>query len=86
MGYDQEYEPGNQVGWDDHTEVGLHTQTARVADRRIHGLLTTLKSRGMLDDTRLREVVTIPALAPDQEHRTQHQQTSSRVLPCRARQ
>ncbi len=47
-----EYGPGNEVGWDAHSElIRLHTKTARMVDRPIYGLLTDLKSRGMLDDT-----------------------------------
>jgi hypothetical protein len=47
-----EYGPGNEVGWDAHTElIRLHTRTAQQVDRPIAGLLTDLKSRGLLDDT-----------------------------------
>jgi hypothetical protein len=49
-----EYGPGNEVGWDAHSElVRLHTRTALAVDKPIAGLLTDLKSRGLLDDTLL---------------------------------
>ena len=47
-----EYGPGNEVGWDAHNElIRLHTRTAQQVDRPIAGLLTDLKSRGLLDET-----------------------------------
>jgi hypothetical protein len=47
-----EYGPGNEVGWDAHSElIRLHTRTALQVDRPIAGLLTDLKSRGLLEDT-----------------------------------
>ncbi len=47
-----EYGPGNEVGWDAHTElIRLHTRTAQQVDRPIAGLLTDLKTRGLLDET-----------------------------------
>ena len=47
-----EYGPGNEVGWDAHSElVRLHTRTALAVDQPIAGLLTDLKSRGLLDET-----------------------------------
>ena len=47
-----EYGPGNEVGWDAHSElIRLHTKTARMVDRPIYGLLTDLKARGLLRDT-----------------------------------
>lgn len=47
-----EYGPGNEVGWDAHSElVRLHTRTALAVDKPIAGLLTDLKSRGLLEDT-----------------------------------
>ena len=47
-----EYGPGNEVGWDAHSElIRLHTKTARMVDRPIYGLLTDLKARGLLEDT-----------------------------------
>jgi len=47
-----EYGPGNEVGWDAHTElIRLHTRTALQVDRPIAGLLTDLKARGLLDET-----------------------------------
>lgn len=47
-----EYGPGNEVGWDAHSElIRLHTKTARMVDQPIAGLLTDLKSRGLLKDT-----------------------------------
>ncbi|MBM3788082.1 MAG: DUF1501 domain-containing protein [Acidobacteria bacterium] len=49
-----EYGPGNEVGWDAHSElIRLHTRTAKQVDRPIAGLLTDLKSRGLLEDTLL---------------------------------
>ena len=46
------YGPGNEVGWDAHSElVRLHTRTAGHVDRPIAGLLKDLRSRGLLDDT-----------------------------------
>ncbi len=47
-----EYGPGNEVGWDAHSElIRLHTKTAMMVDRPIYGLLTDLKARGLLRDT-----------------------------------
>ena len=47
-----EYRPGNEVGWDAHSElIRLHTRTARQVDVPIAGLLKDLKSRGLLNDT-----------------------------------
>ncbi|MFN7918699.1 MAG: DUF1501 domain-containing protein [Bryobacteraceae bacterium] len=47
-----EYGPGNEVGWDAHSElIRLHTRTALAVDKPISGLLTDLKSRGLLKDT-----------------------------------
>jgi hypothetical protein len=47
-----EYRPGNEVGWDAHSElVRLHTRTALQVDQPIHGLLTELKAHGLLKDT-----------------------------------
>ncbi|MFN0165869.1 MAG: DUF1501 domain-containing protein [Bryobacteraceae bacterium] len=47
-----EYGPGNEVGWDAHSElIRLHTRTALMVDKPIAGLLTDLKSRGLLKDT-----------------------------------
>jgi hypothetical protein len=47
-----EYGPGNEVGWDAHSElIRLHTRTALQVDRPIAGLLQDLKARGLLDDT-----------------------------------
>ncbi len=47
-----EYGPGNEVGWDAHSElIRLHTKTARMVDQPLAGLLTDLKSRGLLKDT-----------------------------------
>jgi hypothetical protein len=47
-----EYGPGNEVGWDAHSElIRLHTRTARMVDKPIAGLLTDLKARGLLRDT-----------------------------------
>jgi Protein of unknown function (DUF1501) len=47
-----EYGPGNEVGWDAHAElIRLHTRTALMVDKPIAGLLTDLKSRGLLEDT-----------------------------------
>ncbi len=49
-----EYGPGNEVGWDAHSElVRLHTRTALAVDKPIAGLLTDLKARGLLDETLL---------------------------------
>ena len=46
------YGPGNEVGWDAHSElVRLHTKTARHVDVPIAGLLKDLKARGLLKDT-----------------------------------
>ncbi len=47
-----EYGPGNEVGWDAHSElVRLHTRTALQVDQPIAGLLYDLKARGLLKDT-----------------------------------
>ncbi|MBK9167135.1 MAG: DUF1501 domain-containing protein [Bryobacterales bacterium] len=47
-----EYGPGNEVGWDAHSElVRLHTRTALMVDKPIAGLLTDLKAHGLLEDT-----------------------------------
>jgi arylsulfatase A-like enzyme len=47
-----EYGPGNEVGWDAHSElIRLHTKTARMVDQPIAALLTDLKARGLLKDT-----------------------------------
>ncbi len=47
-----EYGPGNEVGWDAHSElIRLHTRTAWMVDKPISGLLADLKSRGLLEDT-----------------------------------
>jgi hypothetical protein len=47
-----EYGPGNEVGWDAHSElIRLHTRTAKMVDKPISGLLADLKSRGLLADT-----------------------------------
>ena len=47
-----EYGPGNEVGWDAHSElIRLHTRTALQVDQPIHGLLTDLKAHGLLNDT-----------------------------------
>ena len=47
-----EYGPGNEVGWDAHSElIRLHTRTALQVDQPIAGLLTDLKARGLLEDT-----------------------------------
>lgn len=47
-----EYGPGNEVGWDAHSElIRLHTRTALMVDKPIAGLLTDLKARGLLRDT-----------------------------------
>ena len=47
-----EYRPGNEVGWDAHSElIRLHTRTAQQVDQPIHGLLTDLKAHGLLQDT-----------------------------------
>ena len=44
--------PGNEVGWDAHSElIRLHTRTALQVDQPIHGLLTDLKAHGLLEDT-----------------------------------
>ena len=38
-----EYGPGNEVGWDAHSElIRLHTRTALMVDKPIAGLLTDL--------------------------------------------
>src|SRR6266700_7059593 len=47
-----EYRPGNEVGWDAHSElIRLHTRAAFQVDQPIHGLLTDLKAHGLLNDT-----------------------------------
>ena len=47
-----EYGPGNEVGWDAHSElIRLHTKTASQVDRPIAALLTDLKARGLMKDT-----------------------------------
>ena len=47
-----EYGPGNEVGWDAHSElIRLHTRTALMVDKPIAGLLADLESRGLLEDT-----------------------------------
>ena len=47
-----EYGPGNEVGWDAHSElIRLHTRTALMVDKPIAGLLTDLKAHGLLEDT-----------------------------------
>ncbi len=47
-----EYGPGNEVGWDAHSElVRLHTRTAMQVDKPIAGLLHDLKAKGLLKDT-----------------------------------
>lgn len=47
-----EYGSGNEVGWDAHTElIRLHTRTAQQVDLPIAGLLTDLKTRGLLQET-----------------------------------
>jgi hypothetical protein len=47
-----EYGPGNEVGWDAHSElVRLHTRTALQVDQPIAALLYDLKTRGLLQDT-----------------------------------
>jgi hypothetical protein len=47
-----EYGPGNEVGWDAHSElIRLHTRTAHMVDLPIAGLLQDLKTRGLLADT-----------------------------------
>ncbi len=47
-----EYGPGNEVGWDAHSElIRLHTRTALAVDQPIAGLITDLKARGLLDET-----------------------------------
>ena len=47
-----EYGPGNEVGWDAHSElVRLHTRTALQVDQPIAALLHDLKTRGLLEDT-----------------------------------
>ncbi|MEZ5403372.1 MAG: DUF1501 domain-containing protein [Bryobacteraceae bacterium] len=49
-----EYGPGNEVGWDAHSElIRLHTRTAAMVDKPIAGLLADLKARGLLADTLL---------------------------------
>lgn len=43
---------GSGSGWDAHNNIeGNHSKWCRVSDRPIAGLLTDLKSRGLLDDT-----------------------------------
>jgi hypothetical protein len=47
-----EYGPGNEVGWDAHSElIRLHTRTAQQVDQPIAALLTDLKAHGLLEDT-----------------------------------
>lgn len=47
-----EYGPGNEVGWDAHSElVRLHTRTALHVDKPIAGLLYDLKAKGLMKDT-----------------------------------
>jgi hypothetical protein len=47
-----EYAPGNEVGWDAHSElVRLHTRTALQVDKPIAGLLYDLKEKGLMKDT-----------------------------------
>jgi hypothetical protein len=47
-----EYGPGNEVGWDAHSElIRLHTRTAKMVDQPIAGLLKDLRARGLLNDT-----------------------------------
>ena len=47
-----EYGPGNEVGWDAHSElIRLHTRTAKMVDKPISGLLKDLKAHGLLKDT-----------------------------------
>ena len=47
-----EYGPGNEVGWDAHSElIRLHTRTAKMVDQPIAGLLKDLKAHGLLRDT-----------------------------------
>jgi uncharacterized protein (DUF1501 family) len=47
-----DYGPGNEVGWDAHSElIRLHTRTALQVDQPIAALLHDLKTRGLLDDT-----------------------------------
>ena len=47
-----EYGPGNEVGWDAHSElVRLHTRTAQQVDQPIAALLTDLKAHGLLEST-----------------------------------
>lgn len=47
-----EYGPGNEVGWDAHSElIRLHTRTALQVDLPIAGLLHDLKARGLMNDT-----------------------------------
>jgi hypothetical protein len=49
-----EYAPGNEVGWDAHSElIRLHTRTALQVDQPIAALLHDLKTRGMMEDTLL---------------------------------
>ncbi|MSO22277.1 MAG: DUF1501 domain-containing protein [Acidobacteria bacterium] len=49
-----EYGPGNEVGWDAHSElIRLHTRTALQVDLPIAGLLHDLKARGLMKDTLL---------------------------------
>jgi hypothetical protein len=46
------YRPGNEVGWDAHSDlIRLHTKTAAHVDLPVAGLLKDLKSHGLLDDT-----------------------------------
>ena len=42
---------GSSGNWDSHGDMMDHARLARQVDRPIHGLLTDLKLRGMLDDT-----------------------------------
>lgn len=47
-----EYGPGNEVGWDAHSElIRLHTRTAAQVDVPIAGFLKDMKARGLLEDT-----------------------------------
>ncbi len=47
-----EYGPGNEVGWDAHSElIRLHTRTAAMVDKPISGLLADLDAHGLLKDT-----------------------------------
>ncbi len=46
------YRPGNEVGWDAHSDLQkLHTKTAAMVDLPIAGLLKDLRARGLLEDT-----------------------------------